>query len=137
MTREDVQACLRIGASAVTILVLVGGPLGFALFTLDAGVKEATTRCESMRFAELADLRTRQVNQYTLYLNAKLTLLSGELGHDLRPDSVQKDGPDPKPVDVQKHLRDEAWGQVLKLGKQAQRALTEAENCPDYGGILE
>ena len=137
MSREDIQACLKIGAAAATILVLLGGPIGAALYILDAGVREATTRCESAGVSEIARLQIERAEQYMLYVNAKTNILSSELGYDLRPESVAEEDPDQVSLDVYKHQRDEAWKQLPVLTNEIRAAIEKAEDCPEYGGILE
>lgn len=137
MSREDIQACLKIGAAAATILVLLGGPIGAALYILDGGVREATTRCESASVSEIARLQLQRAEQYLLYVNAKTNILSSELGYDLRPESVVREESDQAPLDVYKHQRDEAWKQLPVLDEEIRAAIKKAEDCPEYGGILE
>lgn len=134
MTREDIHTCVKIGAAVATILALLGGPIAYALYTLDVGVREATTRCESRTASDLSHARALQLNAYILYVNAKTNLLEIDLGKDVRPN----DGNGPEMIrSVEEHKRDEFWAEVMSLEVRAKELQENAENCPNYGGILQ
>ena len=105
-----------------------------SLYTLDSGVRAATTRCESRWLSEISATRSLQVNAYARYVNAKINLLAIGTGKELRPETARK-----KPIveSVEEYKRDKAWDEVIALEKVAREAQQKAEKCPDYGGILE